>query len=84
MTSSPSFIKRAADAGLHLRAGDALVISSKIVSKSKGRLVALDEVEPSADALALPAETSKDPRLVELVLRESRRGLEKATGRIGH
>ena len=73
-------INRAAEAGLHLRAGDALVISSKIVSKSKGRLVALDEVEPSADALALAAETSKDPRLVELVLRESSRVSRRRPG----
>jgi coenzyme F420-0:L-glutamate ligase/coenzyme F420-1:gamma-L-glutamate ligase len=73
-------IDKAAAAGLRLRAGDALVISSKIVSKSSGRLIALDAVEPSADAQTLAAETGKDPRLVELILRESRRVSRKRQG----
>lgn len=73
-------IERADAAGLPLSAGDALVISSKIVSKSLGRLVALDGVEPSAEAQALAAETGKDPRLVELILQESRRVSRKRPG----
>ena len=73
-------IERADAAGLPLSAGDTLVISSKIVSKSLGRLVALDGVEPSAEAQALAAETGKDPRLVELILQESRRVSRKRPG----
>lgn len=73
-------IARAEAAGIGLCAGDALVISSKIVSKSLGRLVALDGVEPSAEAQALAAETGKDPRLVELILRQSRRVSRKRPG----
>ncbi|MCY3779762.1 MAG: coenzyme F420-0:L-glutamate ligase [Chloroflexi bacterium] len=73
-------IDRAAAAGLDLRAGDVLVISSKIVSKSMGRLVALDALEPSAEARDLATETGKDPRLVELILRESRRVSRKRQG----
>lgn len=51
--------------------GDVLVLAQKIVSKSEGRLVRLDGVQPSARALELAAEVGKDARLVELVLRES-------------
>jgi coenzyme F420-0:L-glutamate ligase/coenzyme F420-1:gamma-L-glutamate ligase len=52
--------------------GDVLVIAQKIVSKSEDCYVRLADVEPSARALALAEETHKDPRLVELILRESR------------
>lgn len=51
--------------------GDVLVVAQKVVSKSEGRRVALSGVEPSARARELAEVTRKDPRLVELVLRES-------------
>ncbi len=57
--------------GLSLRRGDVLVIAQKIVSKAEGRLADLREVTPSAPAEQLAAEVDKDPRLVELILRES-------------
>lgn len=50
---------------------DVLVVTQKIVSKAEGRRVDLCAVAPGADALALARTTGKDPRLVELVLRES-------------
>lgn len=50
---------------------DVLVISSKIVSKAAGRTVDLTTVTPSETAHDLSQKTGKDPRLVELVLRES-------------
>ncbi len=56
---------------LNLRDGDALVISSKIISKSEGRVVDLKTVTPSQSAVSLAQETRKDPRIVELVLQES-------------
>ncbi|GLK73913.1 coenzyme F420-0:L-glutamate ligase [Ancylobacter dichloromethanicus] len=62
-----------ARAGLELRDGDVVVLAQKIVSKAEGRLVDLAGVEPSPEARALAAQVLKDPRLVELVLRESRR-----------
>ena len=73
-------IDKAVAAGIQLCPGDILVISSKIVSKSLGRLVALDRVEPSAEAEALAAETGKDPRLVELILGQSKRISRKRLG----
>lgn len=53
--------------------GDVLVIAQKIVSKAEGRLVRLSGVKPSSPALELAAKLKKDPRLVEVILRESRR-----------
>jgi coenzyme F420-0:L-glutamate ligase/coenzyme F420-1:gamma-L-glutamate ligase len=55
-----------------LRDGDVLVLAQKIVSKAEGRLVDLATVAPSPRALELAAQVGKDPRLCELVLRESR------------
>ncbi|TCK30920.1 coenzyme F420-0:L-glutamate ligase/coenzyme F420-1:gamma-L-glutamate ligase [Ancylobacter aquaticus] len=62
-----------ARASLGWRDGDVVVLAQKIVSKAEGRLVDLATVEPSPEAQALAAQVLKDPRLVELVLRESRR-----------
>jgi coenzyme F420-0:L-glutamate ligase/coenzyme F420-1:gamma-L-glutamate ligase len=56
-----------------LRAGDVLVIGQKIVSKAEGRLVRLDGVTPSAVAESLARGLGRDPHLVEVILRESRR-----------
>jgi coenzyme F420-0:L-glutamate ligase/coenzyme F420-1:gamma-L-glutamate ligase len=51
--------------------GDVLVVTSKLVSRSEGRFVELLSVAPSERARVLAEETGKDPRLVELILRES-------------
>lgn len=60
-------------ADLTLRADDILVIAQKIVSKAEGRLVDLTTIAPSARAEELARVVRKDPRLVEIVLSESRR-----------
>lgn len=60
--------------------GDILVVAQKIVSKSEGRLISLASITPSKEAIALAAETEKDPRLVELILRESTDVLRKKPG----
>ncbi|MEY3338448.1 MAG: hypothetical protein RL245_1440, partial [Pseudomonadota bacterium] len=57
--------------GFALESHDLLVIAQKIVSKAEGRLVRLTEVTPSVEAEALALKVQKDPRFVELVLRES-------------
>jgi coenzyme F420-0:L-glutamate ligase / coenzyme F420-1:gamma-L-glutamate ligase len=54
-----------------LQDGDVLVVAQKIVSKAENRYVDLATVEPGAEARALAQRCNKDPRLVELVLRES-------------
>ncbi len=66
--------------GLALDAGDVLVVAQKIVSKAEGRYVRLAEVEPRAEAVELAARAHKDPRQVELILRESREVLRVRPG----
>ncbi len=56
-----------------LQDGDIVVITSKIVSKVEGCAVELDDVEPSTFAVEWGERSDKDPRVVEVVLRESRR-----------
>src|SRR3990172_10591543 len=74
-----ALIQRAADGkGTPLEAGDIVVVTQKVVSKAEGRTVALVDVKPGTEALRLAAETDKDPRLVELILRESRRIVRQA------
>jgi coenzyme F420-0:L-glutamate ligase / coenzyme F420-1:gamma-L-glutamate ligase len=63
----------AVDADVALADGTIVVISQKVVSKAEGRVRALADVEPSERARKLGAEVDRDPRLVELVLSESRR-----------
>lgn len=65
-------------AGLSLRADDVLVFAQKIVSKAEGRRVDLATITPGEAALALARTVQKDARLVELVLRESRRVVRAA------
>lgn len=60
-----------AEAGLSLQNGDVLALAQKIVSKAEGRAVNLTDVQPGSEALAVAEKTGKDPRLVELILRES-------------
>jgi coenzyme F420-0:L-glutamate ligase/coenzyme F420-1:gamma-L-glutamate ligase len=59
--------------GLAPADGDVLVVAQKIVSKAEDRIVDVATVEPSERAIALAAEVEKDPRLVEIILSESRR-----------
>lgn len=59
--------------GVGLETGDILVVTHKIVSKAEGQLVPLSEIEPSVLARRIAGEFGKDPRQVEVVLRESRR-----------
>ncbi len=59
--------------GAALLDGDVFVFTQKVVSKSEGRIVSLATIEPSALALRFGNESGRDPRLVELVLREARR-----------
>jgi coenzyme F420-0:L-glutamate ligase / coenzyme F420-1:gamma-L-glutamate ligase len=58
---------------LKLRDGDILSVCQKIVSKAEGRLVNLKDIEPSPLALKFAERWEKDPRSVELVLRQTSR-----------
>lgn len=62
--------------------GDVIVIAQKIVSKTEGRLVTLSKVKPSAFALGMAREMAKDPRHVEVILRESKRIIRMRGGHL--
>lgn len=59
-------------AGLEPQDGDVVVVAHKVVSKSEGNVVDLRTVAPSPEAVLLAKRADKDPRLVEVILRESR------------
>ena len=67
-------------AGVRPLAGDLVAVAQKIVSKAEGRSVRLATVTPSAEAEDIAARAHKDPRVVELILRESRAVLRVTPG----
>ena len=68
------------DAELELRLGDVLVVTQKVVSKAEGRVVDLRSVTPRPEALAFAERWNRDPRQVEVVLRESVRVVRMERG----
>jgi coenzyme F420-0:L-glutamate ligase / coenzyme F420-1:gamma-L-glutamate ligase len=70
------------DSGISLLDGDILIIAQKIISKAEGRIVNLETVNPSPEAINLARVTEKDPRVVELILQESNAVLRTRTGLI--
>jgi coenzyme F420-0:L-glutamate ligase/coenzyme F420-1:gamma-L-glutamate ligase len=57
-----------------------LVIAHKVVSKAEGRIARLEEIEPGERARQIAADQGKDPRAVEVVLRESAEVLRATRG----
>jgi coenzyme F420-0:L-glutamate ligase/coenzyme F420-1:gamma-L-glutamate ligase len=77
----PALVARALVAsGLSLVDGDVLVVTSKILSRAEGRFVELPRIELSPRAIELAREVRKDPREVELILRESTAVSRQAPG----
>lgn len=68
-----AILAAAQSTGVPLADGDVLVVTSKIVSKAEGRTVELADIEPSPFAREWSAQWAKDPAIVEIVLRESKR-----------
>ena len=58
---------------LPLRPDDVLVVTQKVVSKAEGAIVDLDAIEPRPEAVAFAERWDRDPRQIEVVLREARR-----------
>ena len=73
-------VDAAASSGIGLTDADVLVVTQKVVSKAEERLVELASVEPSDFARAWAARWNRDPRQVELVLRESASIVRMAAG----
>lgn len=64
-------IERAREENVDIDDGDVIVITSKILSKSLGYLIELDKITPSREAIKLSRKTSLDPKIIELIFRES-------------
>ena len=64
-------------AGITLNDG-VLCVCQKIISKAEGALIDLRTLEPRPEAIAIAAEDEKDPRHIELILRESVRTVRRA------
>ena len=65
---------------IEIQNGDILVVTHKIVSKAERRVVELDSIEPSTKAINMAKEHDKDPRIMELILRESSQILRAKDG----
>lgn len=68
--------------GQELRKGDIIVISQKIVSKADGRVVRLSNIVPSPFAKKIASESGKDPRLVEVILSETKKIVRMKNGHL--
>ena len=66
-------VEAAAAQGTPIAGHDVLVIGQKVISKAEGRLLRLSEVEPSPATRRIAENLGRDPRLLEVILRESRR-----------
>jgi coenzyme F420-0:L-glutamate ligase/coenzyme F420-1:gamma-L-glutamate ligase len=73
-------LRRARFLKIRIVDGDVLIIGHKIISKSEGRIVKLSQVKPSARAVKIARRCLKDPRLVQLILSESRRIIKVKPG----
>lgn len=69
-------------AGVEIMDRDIIIVSHKIVSKSEGRVIKLSEISPSGEAYKIAEITDKDPRLVELIIREAVEILKVEAGHI--
>ncbi|MCS7133306.1 MAG: coenzyme F420-0:L-glutamate ligase [Candidatus Caldarchaeum sp.] len=72
-------VEKLREQNIDLRDGDILVVAHSIVSKAEGKIFRLDEIQPSDFAVQLGRLTGKDPRHIEVILRNS-----KKIVRIGH
>ena len=68
--------------GTRIQEGDIIVITHIIVSRAEGNVVNLDSVAPSDFAKAFAQQFDKDPKLIEVILRESRSIVRMGDGKI--
>lgn len=69
-------VSAAENNNVEIEDGDILIVAQKVISKAEDRVVQLDTVKPSRKALEIAEATGKNPKLVELVLSESKRFLK--------
>ena len=68
--------------GTPIEKGDVIVITHVVVSRAEGTIVDLQTITPSKFAKNIAASTNKDPRLVEVILRESKRIIRMSDGKL--
>jgi coenzyme F420-0:L-glutamate ligase/coenzyme F420-1:gamma-L-glutamate ligase len=68
---SAVILEAIADSQIEIQNDDILVVTHKIVSKAEGRIVDLARIKPSTKAIRMAKEHDKDPRVMELILKES-------------
>lgn len=56
--------------------GDIIILAQKIFSKAEKRIVSLEDVIPSDKAKEIAGKVGKDPRFVELVLKETKQTIK--------
>lgn len=71
---------RATPGALPSRLDDVIVVTQKIVSKAEGAVVDLTTIEPRPEAVAFAARWDRDPRQIEVVLRQARRVVRMENG----
>jgi coenzyme F420-0:L-glutamate ligase / coenzyme F420-1:gamma-L-glutamate ligase len=79
---SDIIVRGLTQANIILQDGDILVLAQKVISKAEGRWVNLALVQPSERSIVLAQKIEKDPRLVELILRESNQVVRTRPGTI--
>ncbi|MDG6222307.1 MAG: coenzyme F420-0:L-glutamate ligase [Candidatus Bathyarchaeota archaeon] len=68
--------------GTHIKNGDVIVVTHVIVSRAEGKIVDLNTITPSKFAETIAQTSDKDPRLVEVVLRESKSIVRMRKGKL--
>ena len=74
--------EKAEEKKVHVQDGDIVVVTHVIVSRAEGNIVDLDTIEPSEFAKNLARQYDKDPKVVEVVLRESKSIVRMGNGNI--
>ncbi len=77
-----AIVEAAESNGVSITDGDVIVVTHKVVSKAEGRVVDLRNVTPSKKAVEIAEKLGKDPRLVEVILRESSEILKCESGHL--
>ena len=77
---SAMILEAIADSQIEIQNGDILVVTHKIVSKAEGRIVDLACIKPSTKAIRMAKVHDKDPRVMELILKESKQILRAKNG----
>ena len=69
---SKVIIKCISESKINLNDGDVICIAQKVVSKAEGCIYNLDDMQPSEEAITLSKKLNKDPRKIEIILKESK------------